>query len=130
MRHLLLRSVSNVLLPPFFCNRPCDIIGVNGESSFESALLKRAPGCEVWGFDFSVGGVRASCPFHVIGARLLSYLLDQWGPEITDDPELRHRGHFQAWALGGSDAHGENDGIKFWTLDSLMKHFGMRPIPR
>jgi len=65
--------------------------------------LKRAPGCEVWGFDFSVGG---------------------WGPEITDDPELRHRGHFQAWALGGSDAHGENDGIKFWTLDSLMKHFG------
>jgi len=77
--------------------------GVNGESSFEASLLERAPGCEVWGFDFSVGG---------------------WGPEITNHTELRDRSHFQAWALGGSDIHGENDAIKFWTLDSLMGHFG------
>ena len=68
--------------------------------------------------------------FHVVGTRLLSYLLGQWGPEITDDPELRNRAHFQAWALGGGDAHGENDSIKFWTLDSLMKHFGTLSIPR
>jgi hypothetical protein len=35
-----------------------DVTGINGESSFEQSLLKRAPGCEVWGYDFSVNGVR------------------------------------------------------------------------
>jgi len=74
--------------------------GVNGESSFEATLLKRAPNCEVWGYDFSVGG---------------------WGPEIREDPELRNRAYFTALAIGGSDAHGENDNPKVWTLDSLMK---------
>ncbi|KAH9028778.1 hypothetical protein EDB85DRAFT_1969722 [Lactarius pseudohatsudake] len=32
---------------------------INGESSFESTLLKRAPRCEVWGYDYSVNSVRA-----------------------------------------------------------------------
>lgn len=31
--------------------------GINGESSFEAALMDRAPGCEVWGYDFSVNSV-------------------------------------------------------------------------
>jgi len=48
--------------------------GVNHESSFEADLLKRLPGCEVWGYDHSVEG---------------------WGPEITDIPELSRRSHFQ-----------------------------------
>jgi len=74
--------------------------GINGESSFEQSLLQRVPGCEVWGYDFSVKG---------------------WGPEIKDDPELAPRAHFQPWALGGTDMHGENDDPKWWTLDSLMK---------
>jgi len=74
--------------------------GINGESSFESALLKRAPGCEAWGYDFSVKG---------------------WGPEISEDPELRHRAHFEPWALGGTDRHEEHDNPKWWTLDSLME---------
>ncbi|KAH9988440.1 methyltransferase domain-containing protein [Russula compacta] len=74
--------------------------GINGESSFEAALLKRAPGCEAWGYDYSV---------------------KSWGPEINDDPELRERAHFQAWGLGGVDKHEENDDPKFWTLDSLME---------
>jgi len=77
--------------------------GVNGESSFEQSLLRRAPGCEVWGYDYSV---------------------DNWGPEIKDDPELRDRAHFQAWALGGADDHGEHSNPKYWTLDSLMRHNG------
>jgi hypothetical protein len=34
--------------------------GINGESSFEAALLERAPGCEVWGYDFTVDGVSVS----------------------------------------------------------------------
>jgi hypothetical protein len=33
--------------------------GINGESSFEAALLERAPGCEVWGYDFTVKSVRS-----------------------------------------------------------------------
>lgn len=31
--------------------------GINGESSFEADLLTRAPGCQVWGYDFSVSSV-------------------------------------------------------------------------
>ncbi|KAH9961553.1 methyltransferase domain-containing protein [Russula dissimulans] len=74
--------------------------GINGESSFESSLLKRAPGCEAWGYDYSV---------------------ESWGPEISDDPELRHRAHFEPWALGAIDKHEEHDNPKWWTLDSLME---------
>jgi hypothetical protein len=33
--------------------------GINGESSFEASLLERAPGCEVWGYDFTVNSVRS-----------------------------------------------------------------------
>ncbi|KAI0047900.1 hypothetical protein FA95DRAFT_1518257 [Auriscalpium vulgare] len=74
--------------------------GVNGESSFEADLLKRNPGCEVWGYDYSVNA---------------------FGPEIDQVPELKQRSHFFAWALGGEDKHGANDEIKFYTLQSLMK---------
>lgn len=45
----------------------------------------------------------------------------QWGPEISNDPELRDRAHFEPWALGGTDNHEEHDNPKYWTLDSLMK---------
>jgi len=51
------------ILPPSVVTPTRFMIGVNGESSFEATLLKRAPNCEVWGYDFSVGGVSASCPF-------------------------------------------------------------------
>ena len=51
---------------------------------------------------------------------------DQWGPEIVDDPELAHRAHFEPWALGGTDKHGEHENPKFWTLDSLMELNGAR----
>ncbi|KAH9988439.1 methyltransferase domain-containing protein [Russula compacta] len=82
--------------------RKCVIysFGINGESSFEAALMERAPGCEVWGYDFTVTG---------------------FGPEIEDSPELRARSHFQPWALGGHNAHGSDDHPKYFTLDALMK---------
>ena len=40
--------------------------GINGESSFEASLLERAPGCEVWGYDFTVNSVGSLNlePFH------------------------------------------------------------------
>jgi hypothetical protein len=41
------------------------VTGVNDESSFESTLLKRAPSCEIWGYDYSVNSVRALLsPYH------------------------------------------------------------------
>jgi hypothetical protein len=106
----------------------CDI-GINGESSFEQGLLQRAPGCEVWGYDFSVTGVRVPRPFLLLCGRPDLTSLDQWGPEIMDDSELSHRAHFEPWALGGTDMHGENDNPKWWTLDSLMELNGACPHP-
>ncbi|KAH9002034.1 methyltransferase domain-containing protein, partial [Lactarius hatsudake] len=71
--------------------------GINGESSFESTLLKRGPGCEVWGYDYSV---------------------NSWGP--TGDPEVLERAHFKPFALGGTNNHEDYDNPKYWMLDSLM----------
>jgi len=56
-------STRSVRLVFFFIKRPimADLsihIGINGESSFEAALMERAPGCEVWGYDFTVNSVR------------------------------------------------------------------------
>ncbi|KAI9452235.1 methyltransferase domain-containing protein [Lactarius psammicola] len=74
--------------------------GINGESSFEAALLERAPGCEVWGYDFTV---------------------NSFGPEIEETPSLKERAHFFPWALGGRNAHGPEDAPKYYTLDALMQ---------
>lgn len=74
--------------------------GINGESSFEAALLEHAPGCEVWGYDFTV---------------------NSFGPEIEGTPKLKERAHFFPWALGGHDAHGPEDSPKYYTLDALMR---------
>ncbi|KAH9025475.1 hypothetical protein EDB84DRAFT_398331 [Lactarius hengduanensis] len=73
--------------------------GINGESSFESTLLKRAPGCD--------------------------YSVNSWGPEITSNPELRDRAHFKPFALGGTNNHDDHDDLKYWTLDSLMDLNGL-----
>ncbi|KAH8999881.1 hypothetical protein EDB86DRAFT_616522 [Lactarius hatsudake] len=40
--------------------------GINGGSSFEAALLERAQGCEVWGYNFT---------------------MDSFGPGIENDTE-------------------------------------------
>ncbi|KAH8990560.1 hypothetical protein EDB92DRAFT_1946508 [Lactarius akahatsu] len=93
-------------------------VGINCESSFESTLLKRGPGCEVWGYDYRVNSVRtlSSLPLPY----LLNWICGQWGPEITGDPEVRDRAHFKPFALGGTNNHEDHDNPKCWTLDSLM----------
>ncbi len=91
--------------------------GINGESSFEAALLERAPGCEVWGYDFSVNSVRGITPWR--GPHDLRGT--QFGPEIENSEVLKARSHFHPWALGGHNAHGSEDNPKFFTLDALMK---------
>ncbi|KAF9241795.1 methyltransferase domain-containing protein [Melanogaster broomeanus] len=74
--------------------------GVNGESSFEADIMKAAPGCEVYGYDFSV---------------------NSFGPEIEQDPDLKSRAHFYAYALGSKDTHSPADNPKTYTLRTLME---------
>ena len=74
--------------------------GVNGESSFEATLLQRAPGCQVWGYDFSVSS---------------------FGPEIEDVPNLKQRSHFYPYALGPKNDHGPGVNPPMYTLTKLME---------
>lgn len=83
--------------------KPCTIysFGINGESSFEAALLEAAPGCEVYGYDFSVSS---------------------FGPEITEVRALGARAHFHAYALGSYDAAAASPPT--FTLQALMQQNG------
>ena len=83
--------------------KPCRIysFGINGESSFEAALLEAAPTCEIWGYDFSV---------------------NSFGPEIENVPSLAARGHFSAVGLAGHDA--PHSTPPMYTLQSLMERNG------
>jgi len=74
--------------------------GINSDSSFEADVLQRGPGCEVFGYDFSV---------------------QSFGPEITAHSQLASRAHFFPWALGHTDKHGPMDDPPTYTLESLMR---------
>ena len=52
----------------------CNLAGVNNESSFEADLLRRAPGCEAWGYDYSVDRVRVPWCFFCRGTHCHFYL--------------------------------------------------------
>lgn len=92
--------------------------GINGESSFEANLLERAPGCQVWGYDFSVQSVREAFQKDMTCSGLI---FAQFGPEIEDVPDLKRRSHFKPYALGGVNAHGPDDSPPYYTLATLMK---------
>jgi len=79
--------------------------GINGESSFEADIMKRAKGCDVWGYDFSV---------------------NSFGPEIEQDSLLRARSHFFPYALGPRDS--PNGDPPTYTLQTLMKRNGHKFI--
>lgn len=74
--------------------------GINGESSFEADVLSRAPGCHVYGYDFSV---------------------HSFGPEITQIRDLADRSHFWPYALGPADGHSHGEDPPMWSLESLMR---------
>ena len=82
--------------------------------------MEAAPGCEVWGYDFSVSGV--SLPVADLTVTTLTQLVpQQWGPELTS---YSHRAHFEPWALGPIDNHGSNVNVQMWSLRKLMEHNG------
>ncbi|KAG8974422.1 hypothetical protein FRB90_009788, partial [Tulasnella sp. 427] len=86
-------------LPAFRCPHKVKRIGINGESSFEAELLQSTK-CEIWGYDYSV---------------------KEFGPEIENFLELKSRGHFHPYALGGKDDHGSGVNPPFYTLPTLMQ---------
>lgn len=108
---------SHHVLTFFFLTRAS---GINGESSFEAELLEKAPGCQVWGYDFSVSGVSLSPQLSSRQSGSDIYPL-QWGPELRT---YSHRANFEPWALGPIDNHGSNVNVKMWSLRGLMEHNG------
>ncbi|KAG6380486.1 methyltransferase domain-containing protein [Boletus reticuloceps] len=77
--------------------------GINGESSFEADIMKVAPGCELYGYDFSV---------------------NSFGPEIELESDLKRRSHFFSYGLGPKDAFTPADNPKFYSLRTLMARNG------
>ena len=64
MRHIFFRSVFFLVVLHWRRVNPLACVtGINHESSFEADLLKRAPGCEAWGSDYSVDSVRVPSLF-------------------------------------------------------------------
>ena len=84
--------------------------------------MEKAPGCQVWGYDFSVDGVSFYVKIKLVPQRCSPlYVPLQWGPEVK---AYSHRAHFEPWALGPIDNHGSNVAIKMWSLRGLMEHNG------
>ncbi|KZO98576.1 hypothetical protein CALVIDRAFT_28223 [Calocera viscosa TUFC12733] len=77
-------------------------LGISTDSSFEAAVLERAPGAEVFGYDYSV---------------------NSFGPQIANSPLLQPRAHFHKWAIGARDAHGPQDDPDkpVYTIETLMR---------
>ncbi|KAI0338247.1 hypothetical protein BDW22DRAFT_1363121 [Trametopsis cervina] len=82
---------------------PCNVysFGVNEDSSFEAALLGRAPNCQIWGYDFSVS---------------------QWGPQVAHVPELSAKAHF--FPYKASSVNKAYDNPPEYTIDALMAQNG------
>lgn len=89
-----------ISLFPSFVDR-WQLSGINYESSFEAAVLSQTEYCQIWGYDFSV---------------------KSFGPEIPEDQIQRT--HFHAFGLSGSDAHGSDDAIPMYTLQTLLNMNG------
>ena len=81
---------------------PCIVysLGVEQDSTFEEAFLKKAPNCEIWGYDYSV---------------------TQFGPQLRNSP-YGSKAHFFQYALGATDNHQATPPT--YTLASMMKENG------
>ncbi|KAJ7166435.1 methyltransferase domain-containing protein [Mycena crocata] len=96
-------------LPRIATKESCVVysFGINSDSSFEAEILTRAPGCQVYGYDFSVKSHSST---------------QQFGPEITANERLAPRAHFFPYALGPKDKPTADPPM--YTLQSLMKTNG------
>ncbi len=105
--------------------------GLNGESSFESEMMKRLPNAELFGFDYSVDDVgppldwkllrvvfTISYPHFGTNFEANIWLPLQFGPQIQ--PNARSRSHFMKVGLAGSDSPSKSP--PFYSFQSLMAH--------
>ena len=83
-------------------------------------LLEHAPGCEVWGYDFTVNSMHPLYTSANMSWADWGQMVVQFGPEIDKTPWLKERSHFFPWARGRCNAHGPEDSLKYYTLDVLM----------
>jgi hypothetical protein len=117
LRRVLVRCVPCTCLTNPAYTVSC--VGISTDSSFEADILQRAPGCEVWGYDFSVSGVRRRRLLRCIGLTG-----SQFGPQITAG--LQSRAHFHKWGLGGEESRGQASNPPMYTLEMLMDTNGTR----
>lgn len=75
--------------------------GINYESSFEAEILRQAPNCEIWGYDFSV---------------------NSFGPQIPKSQA--DKTHFYKYGLAGKDQAASGSDPAMYTLKTLMKMNG------
>ncbi|KAH9048309.1 hypothetical protein EDB84DRAFT_1457282, partial [Lactarius hengduanensis] len=92
--------VRDFFIPSFQCPHHAERIGVLGDGGKWAALLERAPGCEVWGYDLTCA---------------------QFGPEIENIPSLKDTCALLPVDARHRNAHGPEDSPKYYTLDALMK---------
>ena len=83
--------------------------------------MKAAPGCEVYGYDFSVNSVCVPIGIKSIASNGSPH---QFGPEIELESDLKRRSHFYPFALGPKDAFSLIDDPKMYTLRTLMERNG------
>ncbi|KAH9165714.1 hypothetical protein EDB89DRAFT_2076570 [Lactarius sanguifluus] len=90
--------------------------GINGESSFEAALLERAQGCEVWWYDFTVDSIE----LHAWDYGKFDLFHDWWAAlEFWTESGLVYV-NYNPFALGGTNDNDDNDDPKYWMVDSLV----------
>jgi len=108
-------------------------LGVEGDSSFEAAILHRSSSCIFYGYDYSVS---------------------KWGPEISNSPSWAPRVNFKPWKIAKEDKHDitppehtiqslfaanghefvdilkvDVEGAEFDALESLVNAYRGRPLP-
>ncbi|OBZ73450.1 hypothetical protein A0H81_06660 [Grifola frondosa] len=107
----------------FNCPHEMERIGAFGDGGkwvCGLSRLENMPDCVI----YSVGGdPRTHSALRGVG---YDYSVNSFGPEITKSQLLR--AHFHPFFLAGTDAHGENDEPKRYTLESLMRMNGHNHI--
>ncbi|KAI0055268.1 hypothetical protein BV25DRAFT_1833324 [Artomyces pyxidatus] len=92
-------------------------VGSPADASFEAEVLARTEFCQLFLYDPS----SSSAP----RALTRQDNLDLAPEDVEDGPWDAHgRVHFKRWGVAGWEAHGPDDKVKLYTLQSLMKANG------
>ncbi|KAL8277880.1 hypothetical protein RQP46_009699 [Phenoliferia psychrophenolica] len=91
--------------------------GINGESSFEAAMLDAGKGCEIWGYDFSVNSFGPQIPrADASRAHFFPYMLSSQQKPKNSPPE---------WTLGGLMKENGHKWVDLIKMDIESSEFGV-----